>query len=124
MTLQEFNNKFPDSETCLKYYISKKWPNEPICPYCYSKKNTKFINEFRFHCNTCNTSFSVTVKSIFHKTHIEIRKWFLAIYYFQNLFPLSVRLLSDLIFVNKNTAQRMLVILKRAKQENNLIILE
>jgi len=33
----------------------------------------------RYHCNNCNTSFSVTVGTIFHRTHLPIQKWFLAI---------------------------------------------
>jgi hypothetical protein len=61
--------------------------------------------EHRFHCNACNTTFSVTVNTIFHHTHLPLQKWFLAISLMLNSKKgLSTRQLARDIEVNRNTA--------------------
>ena len=42
------------------------------------------VQELRHHCNGCRKSFSVTVGTIFHHTHIPLQKWFLLMSLMQN----------------------------------------
>ena len=64
--------------------------------------------ESRHHCNSCNTTFSVTVDTIFHHTHLDLQKWFLAISLVLNAKKgMSARQLARDIQVNKNTAWSM-----------------
>jgi hypothetical protein len=62
-------------------------------------------SEQRHHCNSCNTTFSVTVDTIFHHTHLDLQKWFLAISLVLNAKKgISARQLARDIEVNRNTA--------------------
>ena len=79
MNIPELYRKFPTQKDCIEHLEMVRWNSTPICPYCNSKKQTPLKNENRYHCNTCNTSFSVTVGTIFHKTKIDLQKWFLAL---------------------------------------------
>ena len=64
--------------------------------------------ESRHHCNSCNTTFSVTVGTIFHHTHLDLQKWFLAISLVLNAKKgTSARQLARDIEVNKNTSWYM-----------------
>lgn len=47
------------------------------CVYCKCENTNPLVAELRHHCNGCRKSFSVTVGTIFHHTHIELQKWFL-----------------------------------------------
>jgi transposase-like protein len=79
---------------------------------------TKALKGQRYHCNACNTSFSVTVGTIFHKTKVDFQKWFLAISLVLNAKKgISARQLARDIEVNKNTAWFMLMRIRKAMHE-------
>jgi len=71
--------RFPDQAACIKHLERARWGDTPKCPYCGSENTNPLKKELRHHCNGCRTSFSVTVKTIFHHTHLPLQKWFLAI---------------------------------------------
>jgi len=86
-----------------------RWNGQPTCPYCESIKSTIYKATHRYHCNSCYTAYSVTVGTLFHKTHIELNKWFRAIQLIVRISPnISVRNLAKEIEVNKNTANYMI----------------
>jgi transposase-like protein len=71
--------------------------------------------ESRFHCNNCFTSFSVTVGTIFHHTHLPLQKWFLAVSLILNAKKgISSRQLSRDLEVNKDTAWRIDMQIRKA----------
>ena len=85
MNLIQIFTKFPTQESCIKHLENTRWKNGIICPYCNSNKtcthkakDSDRVRE-RQQCWNCNKSFSVTVGTIFHNTHLPIQKWFLAI---------------------------------------------
>lgn len=119
MNIIEIYEKFPRHVDCLKHLEKVRWNNKPICPYCKSNKIVRFKNENRYHCNGCNISFSVTVRTIFHKTKLDLQKWFLAISLILNAKKgISARQLARDINVNKNTAWYMQVRIRRAMIQN------
>ncbi|WP_083468914.1 transposase [Nostoc piscinale] len=101
--------KFPTREACLIHLEKQRWKGKPKCPYCSSSNFTHLKNGSRYHCNLCNTKYSVTVKTLFHRTRVDLQKWFLAIYlliYART--KLSSRQLAKLLAVDKNTAWLMI----------------
>ncbi len=113
--ISEIYSIFPTRESCLKFIEEIRWKHKPRCPHCGSDRVSALPKESRYHCNSCNTSFSVTVNTIFHNTRIPLQKWFLAIDLFSKSEKrLSVRKLASLIDVNKNTAWAMIAKLKKA----------
>ena len=99
------------------------WNGKPKCPYCGSNNATAYKSEKRYHCNSCYTSFSVTVGTIFHKTHVSLDKWFLAIrLVMSSSGGISVRQLASEVGVNKNTAASMVKRIKEEmKQESDML---
>ena len=81
MNIFEFFKKFEQNENAIKYLEEIRWKDEVICPYCSSKKTCKHQekNKSRWQCWGCKKSFSVTVGTIFHHSHIDLNKWFLLI---------------------------------------------
>jgi len=77
MNIIQVYKQFPSHGDCIAYLEKIRWKYQPVCPYCKSIRVTSFKKEQRHHCNNCNTSFSVTVGTIFHKTKLDLQKWFL-----------------------------------------------
>jgi transposase-like protein len=100
--------KFPTEADCIRHLENVRWRGTPVCPYCKSTKTTPMPKEHRHHCNGCNTTFSVTVDTIFHHTHLDLQKWFLAISLVLNAKKgMAARQLARDLKVNKNTAWYM-----------------
>jgi transposase-like protein len=118
MDIIEVFNRFPSQVDCLAHLEQVRWGGKPICPYCNSERVTPLKAEHRHHCNNCNTSFSVTVGTIFHNTKLPLQKWFLAVTL--TLIAkkgLSARQLSRHIKVNKDTAWRVAMKIREAMSE-------
>jgi transposase-like protein len=95
-----------------------RWNGQPRCPYCGSIKATTYKATHRYHCNSCFTAYSVTVGTLFHKTHVDLDKWFRAIKLIVKKSPnISSRNLAKEIQVNKNTTNYMISRIKEAMIE-------
>lgn len=123
MNIVKVYKQFPTHQDCLSYLEKVRWPNGPRCPYCGSDRTTPLKKEHRHHCNACNTSFSVTVGTIFHKTKVDLQKWFLAISLILNAKKgISSRQLARDIEVNKDTAWSMAMRIRRAMIEQRELL--
>lgn len=78
MNILELNRKFSTPDKAVKYFEHVRWGDKVICPYCESHKTCQHYekNKRRWQCWNCHKSFSVTVGTIFHHTHIPLNKWF------------------------------------------------
>lgn len=123
MNIIQVYKQFPTQNDCLTYLEKVRWHNNPQCPYCNSNNYTPLKQECRYHCNTCNTSYSVTVQTIFHKTKVDLQKWFLAVSIILNAKKgISARQLARDIEVNKNTAWYMAMRIRRAMRERQELL--
>jgi len=73
--------RFPTPESCIAHLEEVRWQGKPLCPYCGSEKCGKHTeaDKVRWQCSWCKKSFSVTVGTIFHNTHVDLQRWFLLI---------------------------------------------
>ena len=117
MKLQDFYTKYPTNEDCIKYLENVFWNDKQFCPYCNSNNYTILKNTKRYHCNNCNTSYSILVNTIFKSTKIELQKWFLAILIIKNK-NVSSRKLANILSVTKDTAWRMQSKISKSLFEN------
>ncbi len=118
MNLVQIFERYPNQEICIAHLEDVRWRGKPRCPYCQSVKTTPITGEQRHHCNTCNTSFSVTVGTIFHHTHLQLQKWFLAVTLILNAKKgISARQLARDLRVNKDTAWRIAMKIREAMAE-------
>lgn len=80
-TLKNFNQMFPDDDSCLEYIRFKKLPERIDCPEC--KKNALFhkvTNRKTYACDYCGYQISPTADTIFHKSPTPLTTWFYVIY--------------------------------------------
>ncbi len=109
---------YPDEQACIAHLEAVRWGSEPKCAYCNSTNSTPMPKEGRHHCNDCKSSFSVTVGTIFHRTHLPLQKWFLAISLILNAKKgISARQLARDIDVNRNTAWRISMQIRKAMSQ-------
>jgi transposase-like protein len=120
MNIIEVFRKFPAQEDCISYLEKVRWNGVPKCPYCGSDNSTPLAKEQRHHCNNCNTSYSVTVNTIFHQTHLPLQKWFLAISLILNAKKgIAARQLARDIQVHRNTAWRISMKIREAMSQKH-----
>lgn len=121
MNAAQIYEQFPSTQDCIRHLEKVRWRGKAFCPYCRSECVTP--NEQRHHCNGCNTSFSVTVNTIFHHTHVPLQKWFMAVSLILNARrgP-SVRQLARALEVNKNTAWSMGMKIRNAMFEHGELL--
>ena len=118
MNIIQIFKLYPKQKDCIRHLEKARWGNKPRCPYCYSLRTTRHKKELRHYCNNCKTSFSVTVRTIFHRTHLPLQKWFLAISLILNAKKgLSSLQLSRDLDVNKNTAWRIAMQIRSAMRQ-------
>lgn len=79
MNIIQIFKQFPTQESCIEHLEQARWNGTPVCPYCSSEHTNHLKKQLRHHCNGCRKSFSVTVGTIFHNTHMPLQKWFLLI---------------------------------------------
>lgn len=118
MTLKEINSKYKTEKSFITHLEKVLWGNDPVCPYCKSTYQSPKPKEHRYHCNNCNTSFSITTGTLFHKTRVDLRKWAYLIYLILQNENLTVREIGEKIGVTKDTAAFMVRRIKLELPEN------
>lgn len=84
-SIVEVYRRWPTHTDCIRHLERVRWAEKPICPYCGADKvsrHREMTRDDRWQCTAgagCGRSFSVTVGTIFHKTHIDLQRWFLLI---------------------------------------------
>lgn len=72
------------NETAAREYLeAQRWPDAVNCPHCGSldgitKMQGKSHRPGLFNCNACRKPFSVTVGTVYERSHIPLHKWLLA----------------------------------------------
>ena len=81
MNIIEIFQSFQTQEQAIEYLEKVRWRGTPFCPYCKSDKVCRHASgdraSQRWQCWNCERTFSVTVGTIFHGTHIPLKNWFL-----------------------------------------------
>ncbi len=123
MNIIQIYRTFPKQQDCINHLEKVRWNDKPKCPYCKSTNQTSMPKENRYHCNNCNTSFSVMVGTIFENTKLDFQKWFLAISLMLNAKKgISARQLARDIEVTKDTAWFMMMRIRKIMIENNELL--
>lgn len=72
---------FHDEAAARKFLEAIRWPEGPVCPHCGSideAYSTKKVGVYRCGAKECRKDFSVTVGTLFERSHIPLHKWLLA----------------------------------------------
>lgn len=83
-TVKQFNERFPDDDTCLDYMFEQAYSQILACPKCgivnpgyYRVRNRKC-----FECKDCGNQIHPLANTIFHKSSTSLKDWFYVIYLF------------------------------------------
>lgn len=123
MDIINMASRYNKKSKCISFLEKQRWNDNPICPYCNSNRSSKKTKEHRHTCLHCGRSYSVLVGTIFESTKLPITKWFVAICLILNAKKgiSSLQLARDLK-VNKNTAWFLQKRIRKAMQDNDLIL--
>jgi len=79
MNLLKLVSRFDNDEKCRMHLEQLRWPEGVRCVRCQSAKISRMYKRNQFACESCGYQFSVTAGTIFHDSHLPLRKWFIAI---------------------------------------------
>lgn len=127
MNIYQIFTKYQDNNEAIKYLEEKRWGDKPICVYCKSTKVCKHKEKVtnRLQCWNCKKSFSVTVGTIFHHSHISLNKWFMLIALMRNAKKgLSACQAARDLGMNRPTVWSMMHRIRKAMQTDEAKLLE
>jgi transposase-like protein len=79
MNIFKLIKQYGTQKQCIALLENARWGDNPVCPYCSSNnvyRQKERQQQSRWGCSQCKKSFSVTVGTIFHHTHLELPYWF------------------------------------------------
>ncbi len=80
MDIMKLMDKFHSEDACREALEGLRWPDGAVCPRCQSQSISRIYNYNVFECNSCRYQFSVKSGTVFHDSHLPLRKWFVAVF--------------------------------------------
>jgi transposase-like protein len=79
------NPIFNDETKAREALEAVRWPDGPTCPHCgavdkITRLHGKSHRPGLCYCNHCTGHFTVTVGTVFERSHVPLTKWWLAVY--------------------------------------------
>ena len=119
-TIKDFQNMFPDDDSCLEYIRNKRYPKRIDCPQC--DKNAKFHKAKKrkvYVCDYCGYQLSPTAGTVFHKSSTSLTTWFYVIHQMaQTRGGISAKQIERETGVTYKTAWRMCKLVRESLEEN------
>jgi len=82
MSLDLTNPIFHDETKAREWLEGVRWPHGPHCPFCGSLAATRMEGDAHrvglLNCRDCRKQFSVTVGTVYERSHVPLHKWVLA----------------------------------------------
>lgn len=79
LSLLDFQDWFPDEESCVRLLLDRRWPNGFVCPKCGSQNAVRLTSRAHtFACRDCGGQTSATAGTMMHRTKLPLRAWFCA----------------------------------------------
>lgn len=80
-TIADFNNQYPNDDTCLEWLKNHLYPNGIFCKICnLTTKHHKDAGRPSYSCDYCGHHVHPTVGTVFEKSATPLKLWFHAIY--------------------------------------------
>jgi transposase-like protein len=120
------NEIYTDANKAREHLESIHWPHGPFCPHCgnanpdrIKKLEGKSTRPGVYKCNECRKPFSVTVGTVFERSHIPLNKWVLASHlYAASKKGMSAHQLHRMLGVTYKTAWFMAHRIREAMKED------
>lgn len=74
---------FNDADAAREHLEGLRWADGRFCPHCGEAERTSPVSGKShrpglYYCNSCASQFTVTVGTIFERSHVPLHKWVLA----------------------------------------------
>ena len=73
-------DRYNSGDRCRDYLEHLRWPAGVACIRCGDTEVDEIESRNQWQCRSCDYQFSVTAGTIMHRSHLPLRKWFIAIY--------------------------------------------
>jgi transposase-like protein len=79
--MNDFSNPiFHDADKAREWLEARLWPDGPICPKCgvidqATLMKGKTTRAGLYQCNACKEPFTVTVGTLYERSHVPLNKW-------------------------------------------------
>jgi transposase-like protein len=75
--------EFHDAEKAREWLEAELWPNGPVCPKCGTVNQATLMHGETtrpglYQCNSCREPFTVTVGTLYERSHVPLNKWLAA----------------------------------------------
>jgi transposase-like protein len=81
LTLPQFQMRFDSEEACLQAIFAARWSRGFVCPRCNHNGGYRLSGRRTIQCASCRRQLSITSGTIFHRSHLPLKLWFLLIYF-------------------------------------------
>src|SRR5579864_9242651 len=77
--------QFKNDDKAREYLERLRWPNGVVCPHCgtvgeHYQLDGKAHRPGLWKCRDCREQFSVTVGTVFARSHVPLSKWLMAVH--------------------------------------------
>lgn len=79
-TLTDFFEAFPDEEACARLLYGLRTEGGWTCAKCGSSSPSLLLGRRKIQCTRCSHQQALTSNTPMHRSHVPLRKWFLAAY--------------------------------------------
>jgi transposase-like protein len=74
------NPIFHDETKAREWLEARVWPHGPVCPHCGTVDEATLMKGKShrpglYHCNACREPFTVTVGTLYERSHVPLNKW-------------------------------------------------
>ena len=119
-TLLEFQEHFQTEAQCIAKLKAARWPAGFECPRCQCREGCLIETRGDIECAQCGYQASPTAGTMFHRSHVPLRKWFWAIFLVSHdKGGVSALRLSKLLGVARATGWLMLQKIRNAMAERD-----
>ena len=81
LTIFEFQERFPDEDSCYKYLSELKWGTGYVCSTCGHTNYCNGTRKYDRQCTSCHRTSSPTNGTLFHQLKFSVLKAFYIVYY-------------------------------------------
>lgn len=106
LKFRDFEEKFPDDETCARFLLENGWRVGKRCKYCDSTEFSETIDFKTHQCLQCGKSNRVFEGTILVRVQL-VRPWFAGIWFLSSGILYSRKEFSELFGIALDTAQRI-----------------
>ena len=80
LSLPKFIEQYGTEEACQEALFKLRWPEGFRCPECGNGTYCELSSRKVFQCHRCHHQISLTARTLFEKTKLPLKTWFLAIF--------------------------------------------